>query len=241
MCKNSLGQPIGPIVANWAEPRHPDAPPLNGQYCKLEKLNSQDHAKDLFVANSRSKGGEIWTYLPYGPFAQIESYQEWIEEMSEKTDPLFYAVIDKKTQKALGVASYLRITPAAGSIEVGHINFSPALQRTVMATEAMYLMMRHVFVDLGYRRYEWKCNALNEGSKSAAKRLGFSYEGTFRQAGIVKGRNRDTAWFSILDTEWPVMELAFSRWLNESNFTSDGSQITNLSDFTQQVRQELAA
>ncbi|KKJ77741.1 hypothetical protein WH95_04655 [Kiloniella litopenaei] len=241
MCTNSLGQPIGPIVTNWTEPSHPTALELDGQYCKLEKLNPHCHAQDLFNANSESKEGEIWTYLPYGPFAKFESYQRWVEEMAAKTDPLFYAVIDKKTQKALGVASYLRITPVAGSIEVGHINFSPALQKTIIASEAMYLMMRYIFVELGYRRYEWKCNALNEGSKEAAKRLGFSYEGTFRQAGIVKGRNRDTAWFSILDTEWPVMEQAFSRWLAPDNFTGDGNQITSLSDIRNKIKQEQAA
>ncbi|KLN62281.1 hypothetical protein WH96_01800 [Kiloniella spongiae] len=241
MCTNSLGQPIGPIVKNWTEPKRPILMIMDGHYCKLEKLNPLRHTEDLFEANSLSKEDGIWAYLAYGPFDKLESYQEWVIDMAAKSDPLFYAIVDKKTDKALGVASYLRITPTAGSLEVGHINFSPALQKTVMATEAMYLMMRHVFVELGYRRYEWKCNALNEGSKIAAKRLGFTYEGTFRQAGVVKGRNRDTAWFSILDHEWPIMDQAFSRWLAKDNFTADSQQLTSLSDFVKEIRQEQAA
>ncbi len=241
MCKNSLGQPIGPIVQNWIEPQRPTFTKIEGRYCNLERLDSLRHAKDLFEANALSKNHEIWTYLPYGPFDELKSYQQWVIEMAAKDDPLFYAIIDQKTNKALGVASYLRVTPAAGSIEVGHINFSPALQKTAMATEAMYLMMHHVFVELGYRRFEWKCNALNEGSKTAAKRLGFTYEGTFRQAGVVKGRSRDTAWFSILDSEWPIMEQAFMRWLADENFTADQQQIASLSDFARAIRQEQAA
>ncbi|WP_120497721.1 GNAT family N-acetyltransferase [Kiloniella sp. EL199] len=240
MSKNSLGQPIGPIVQNWTEPQRPTFMMIAGRYCKIERLDPLRHTEDLFEANSLCKEDQIWTYLAYGPFDKLETYREWITDMSAKDDPLFYAIVDKKTNKALGVASYLRITPTAGSIEVGHINFSPALQKTVMATEAMYLMMHHVFVELGYRRYEWKCNALNEGSKVAAKRLGFTYEGTFRQSDIVKGRNRDTAWFSILDSEWPIMEQAFTRWLIEDNFTVGGKQITSLSDFAQEIWQEQA-
>ncbi|WP_085907329.1 GNAT family N-acetyltransferase [Kiloniella majae] len=241
MCKNSLGQPIGPIVQNWIEPQRPTFTTIDGLYCKLEKLDPLRHTEDLFEANTLSKDHQIWTYLPYGPFEKLENYREWVIDMAAKDDPLFYTIIDKKAGKALGVASYLRITPAAGSIEVGHINFSPVLQKTAMATEAMYLMMRHVFVELGYRRYEWKCNALNEGSKAAAKRLGFTYEGTFRQAGVIKGRSRDTAWFSILDSEWTIMEQAFARWLAKDNFKPDGQQVTSLTDFANDVRQEQAA
>jgi RimJ/RimL family protein N-acetyltransferase len=157
-----------------------------------------------------------------------------MEQTCRGVDPLFYAVVEKIEDRAVGVASYLRIDPANGSIEVGHINYSPLLQRTPAATEAMYLMMRHVF-DLGYRRYEWKCNALNAASRVAARRLGFSFEGVFRQAGVVKGRNRDTAWYAMIDKEWPALREAFLRWLDPSNFDEQGRQRARLSVLTAPV------
>ena len=146
-------------------------------------------------------------------------------------DPLFHAIIDSATGKAIGVASYLRIDPASGSIEVGHINYSPLLQRTPAATEAMYLMMQRVF-ELGYRRYEWKCDALNARSRAAAQRYGFSFEGVFRQATVYKGRNRDTAWYAAIDQEWPALQAAFLQWLDPANFDQDGRQRVRLADLT---------
>jgi RimJ/RimL family protein N-acetyltransferase len=172
-----------------------------------------------------------WTYLPYGPFATLEEYVGWLDAVTAAGDPMFHAVIDLATGKAAGVASFLRIDPIAGSIEVGHINYSPSLQRTIAATEAMYLMMKRAF-ELGYRRYEWKCNALNLASRAAAQRLGFSYEGVFRQARVDKGRNRDTAWYAAIDKEWPALDRAFRQWLDPSNFDQAGRQLTSLTALT---------
>jgi RimJ/RimL family protein N-acetyltransferase len=193
----------------------------------LERLNPPAHAEPIWTADQADVHGASWTYLPYGPFSDLADYQTWMAGYEGAEDPFFYAVI--AGGEPLGLASYLRIAPEAGSIEVGHLHFSPALQRTVAATEAMALMMAHVFDDLGYRRYEWKCNALNEASKCAAARLGFTYEGTFRQNGVYKGRNRDTAWFSILDHEWPAMKATFQAWLNPDNFDESGHQRQSLS------------
>ena len=168
-------------------------------------------------------------YLLHGPFDTLDKYYEWTEQICCSSDPLFYAIIDRATNKALGIASYLRIDPKIGSIEVGHISYSPLLQRTPIATEAMFLMMKHAFT-LGYRRYEWKCDALNAPSRSAAQRLGFSFEGIFRQATIVKGCNRDTAWFSVIDEEWPTLRDVYQRWLDPSNFDEAGKQRLRLSE-----------
>lgn len=223
---NPLGQPIGFPVPNWQARPIPQGTPLTGQYCSLVHLDMQ-HAADLFTAYVADQENRIWTYLPYGPFADLASFSTWLSKQAVSTDPLFYSVLDK-TGKAVGIASYLRIDPANGVIEVGHINFSPVLQRTQASTEAMYLMMRHVFDDLGYRRYEWKCNALNQPSCQTAKRLGFSFEGIFRQAAVVKERNRDTAWFSILDSEWPLLKQKFETWLAASNFDATGKQLKKL-------------
>jgi len=173
----------------------------------------------------------MWTYLPYGPFESPDGYRDWVTERSRDSDPLFLAIVDGATGLATGVASYLRIDSGNGSIEVGHLAYSPLLQRTPAATEAMYLMMRHAF-ELGYRRYEWKCNALNTPSRVAAQRLGFAYEGIFRQASVVHGRNRDTAWYAIIDSEWPALQAAYEQWLAPANFDSDGQQKTRLSELT---------
>jgi RimJ/RimL family protein N-acetyltransferase len=185
----------------------------------------------LFEANALDADGRNWTYLFVGPFPDFAEYRAWVESQCKSSDPLFYAVVDSALGRATGVASYLRIAPAAGSIEVGHINFSPLLQRTRAATEAMYLMMRHAF-ELGYRRYEWKCDSLNAPSRAAALRLGLSYEGIFRQAIVVKGRSRDTAWFAAIDQEWPELKNAFERWLDPENFDNEGRQRVSLSRWT---------
>ncbi|MFM2304437.1 MAG: hypothetical protein RLZZ135_1849 [Cyanobacteriota bacterium] len=225
---NILGQPIGFSLPNWQPPEFPSGEPMVGHFCCVEPLNLL-HAESLHTANLMDIDGRMWTYLPYGPFATLESYSDWVEQICHQRDPLFYAIIDKTTNKAIGVASYLRIVPEIGSIEVGHICYSPLLQRTPAATEAMFLMMKRSFA-LGYRRYEWKCNALNAPSCNAARRLGFSFEGVFRQATIVKGCNRDTAWFSIIDREWPALKNAFERWLDPINFDEVGKQRLRLSE-----------
>ena len=202
-----------------------------GRFCRLVPLDPDQHALELHAANMADAADAMWTYLPYGPFASLEIYRAWLHEQARGDDPLFYTILDNTTAKPLGLAAYLRILPASGSIEVGHLNYSPLLQRTPAATEAMFLMMQRAFA-LGYRRYEWKCDALNAKSRAAALRLGFSFEGVFRQATVYKGRNRDTAWFSILDREWPALEAAFRRWLEPSNFNERGAQRVRLSELT---------
>ena len=173
----------------------------------------------------------MFTYLAYGPFDSFDAYLTWLQGVSRTEDPLFFAIVDAASGKAAGVASYLRIDPASGSVEVGHIAYAPALQRTRAATEAMYLMMQRAFT-LGYRRYEWKCDALNEKSRAAAERLGLSYEGIFRQATVYKGRNRDTAWYAAIDSEWSALDAAFRRWLDPQNFDAEGRQRVRLGDLT---------
>jgi len=170
----------------------------------------------------------MWTYMPYGPFESEGQYLNWVESVTGQADPLFYAVVDAASEAATGVASYLRIQPEMGVIEVGHIAWSPILQQTRAATEAMYLLMKHVFDGLGFRRYEWKCDALNAASRRAAARLGFSFEGIVRQATVYKGRNRDTAWYSVIDTEWPAIRTEFESWLAPANFDSEGRQQESL-------------
>ncbi len=208
---------------------------MEGRYCRLEPIDADKHAADLHAANAEDGDGRIWTYLPYGPFATGADYRIWLEQTCLGDDPLFHAVIDGATGRAVGIASYLRIEPAVGVIEVGHINYAPPLQRTPAATEAMFLMMRRVFHELGYRRYEWKCDALNARSRTAAARLGFRFEGVFRQATIYKGRNRDTAWFAITDDDWPALEAHFERWLDPGNFDGGGNQRESLSSLTRDI------
>jgi RimJ/RimL family protein N-acetyltransferase len=228
---NELGQPVGVAVAGWKPPRPPARAVMEGRYCRLEPLATASHAEALYAANTLNADGGMWTYMAYGPFATFDSYRAWVEGASGGGDPLFFAIVDRATDQAVGVASYLRIDPANGCIEVGHLAYSPLLQRKPAATEAMYLLMEHAFA-LGYRRYEWKCNALNAPSRAAAQRLGMSYEGIFRQATVVKGRNRDTAWYSVIDTEWGVLKEAFRRWLAPANFDAQGRQQTALSELT---------
>lgn len=210
---------------------------MSGRFCRVEPLDPDRHAADLYNANALDTEGRNWTYLPYGPFDTFESYLGWLNECHRGSDPLFYAIVDAYTGKAVGVASYLRINPASGSIEVGHINYSPLLQRAPAATEAMYLMMKRAF-ELGYRRYEWKCDALNERSRVAAQRLGLSFEGVFRQATVYKGRNRDTAWYAAIDQEWPRLEKAFLRWLDPANVDGHGEQRVRLTDLTAPILEQ---
>ena len=228
---NALGQPVGWRVDGWTPPPYPPREPIVGRRCLLEPLDVGTHAAHLHAANLRDTDGGNWTYLSYGPFETLDAYITWMTGVVTVADPQFHAVVDLGSGKAVGVASYLRIDPSAGSIEVGHIHYSPLLQRTIAATEAMYLMMKRAF-DLGYRRYEWKCNALNAPSRAAAMRLGFSYEGIFRQARVDKERNRDTAWYAMVDKEWPALDIAFRRWLDPSNFDPHGRQRVALSTLT---------
>lgn len=224
---NEQGQPIGPAVENWQGCPLPEKVTLSGQYCDLVPVDPQAHQQELFDAFSQDKSGANWTYLFDEPINDYESFKSWVIKISQTKDPLFYCVIDKKISKPVGVASYLRIAPEMGSVEVGHIHFSSLLQKTPAATEAMFLMMKYAF-ELGYRRYEWKCDSLNAPSRNAALRLGFSFEGIFRQAVVYKGRSRDTAWFSIIDSEWSALEQRFERWLSPDNFDKHGGQKQSL-------------
>ncbi len=226
------GWRFGEPVPGWAPPPRPDWDLREGRYVRVARLDPARHGADLFAANRADDA--IWDYLPYGPFAGPAAYRGWLDGVAAKEDPRFHALIERESGRAGGVASYLRIDPAAGSIEVGHINLAPALQQSRAATEAMYLMMSWAF-EAGYRRYEWKCDALNRPSRRAAERLGFSYEGVFRQATVVKGRNRDTAWFAAIDKDWPALRDAFERWLDPSNFDAEGRQRVSLSALTRPI------
>ena len=225
---------FGEAVPNWTPPPWPDFPVLDGRFARLEALNAQIHAADLHRANEADDA--IWDYLPYGPFHSAATYHKWVRSVTEGArDPMFYAVRDKNSGRAQGVLSFLRIAPEAGSIEVGHINYARGLQRTPAATEAIFLLADWVF-GAGYRRFEWKCDALNLPSRRAAQRFGFSFEGVFRQAAVVKGRNRDTAWFAMIDKEWPALRSAYEAWLAPGNFDANGKQRERLGDMTRLVR-----
>ncbi len=228
MTHASSDRPLGPLLPNWTPPPRPARRDILGRYARLEPL-TPDHAPDFFAA---AKGHDwIWDYMPDGPFATQADYVDWSARAERSPDPHFFAIRDLETGKATGVASYLRIAPEAGSIEVGNICLTPALQRKRAATEAMASLMGWGF-DAGYRRYEWKCNALNAPSRRAALRFGFRYEGHFRRAVIVKGRSRDTSWFSIISDEWPALKAVYQQWLAPENFDDQGNQKTRLSQLT---------
>ena len=226
-------RPLGAALPHWQPPPAPAHALLLGQHARLEPLDAARHAPGLHAANMEDTAGQMWDYLPYGPFADAAAYSAWVQGHQASTDPLFFAIIDAAAtaSQASGVASYLRVNTNNGCIEIGHLAFAPRLQRTPAATEALFLMLDHAFA-LGYRRVEWKCNALNAASRSAALRLGFRYEGLFRQAAVVKGRNRDTAWYAMLDAEWPALRAAFVQWLGVANFDAQGGQRQALSDLT---------
>jgi len=204
---------------------------MEGRFCAVVPLDPERHAAQLFEAYCDDAEGGLWTYLPRQPPASLHEYKAWAEAACRIDDPLTHAIIDNASGAAVGTAAFMRIEPAVGVIEVGSITYSPRLQRRPAATEAMYLMMRRVFDDLGYRRYEWKCDSLNAPSRAAALRLGFRYEGLFRQATVNKGRNRDTTWFSVIDGEWPALRTAFEAWLDPANFGADGNQRRTLASF----------
>ena len=227
--RNQLGQPIGFAVPDWQPCEHPRGACMQGRLCRLVPVDPESHAGELYAAFAADREGRNWTYLPYGPFADEALFADWLQSTCLGDDPCFFTVIDAADGRAVGLASYLRIEAASGVIEVGHIHFSPRMQAAPISTEAMYLMMRQVFEVWGYRRYEWKCDALNQPSRAAAERLGFAFEGIFRQATMYKGRNRDTAWYAMIDSEWPAAKAAFESWLNAGNFDRDGRQKTSLS------------
>ncbi|MES1938080.1 GNAT family N-acetyltransferase [Salinisphaera hydrothermalis] len=227
---NAHGQPIGPALPNWQAPPQPAREPMAGRFCRLEPLSPTRHAATLYEQIAIDDDPSGWTYLGYGPFQSAAAYRAWVADVAAGDDPLFFAIVDAQDNQPIGVASYLRIDPPNGAIEVGHLHFTHRLRQTPAATEAMALMMRRAF-ELGYRRYEWKCDALNAPSRRAAARLGFQFEGVFRQAVVYNGRSRDTAWFSIIDREWPAIDSTLTAWLAPANFDAAGRQRQSLSAF----------
>lgn len=223
-----LGLPIGAPVPDWTPPPRPPRAPIEGRYARLEPIASA-HAQGLYAAYAEDRDHRMWTYLTVGPFETLDAYRAWVDAAVRSEDPLFFTVF--VDGRPLGTLSYLRVNPDAGSIEVGWITLSPALQRTRAATEIQYLLMRWAF-EAGYRRYEWKCHADNAGSRRAAQRFGFSYEGVHRQALVSKGRNRDTAWYACVDAEWPALKTAFETWLAPETFDAEGRQRRSLSELT---------
>ncbi len=228
--QNAHGQPIGPPVDGWSErPRKPRTP-LLGKFSRVEPINTERHAAQLFDAWSAAPDDRDWTYLFAERPASLDACKEYVAKLEATADPMHFAIVDLADETAVGTAALMRIDPAHGVIEVGSITYSPRLKQTRAGTEAMYLMMHHCFEDLGYRRYEWKLDNLNAPSHAAARRYGFTYEGLFRQAVVYKNRNRDTAWYSITDSEWPRIRAGFEAWLSDGNFDETGKQRRSLVD-----------
>jgi RimJ/RimL family protein N-acetyltransferase len=227
---NEFGQPIGWPAADWTVRARPPQSAMIGRFCRVEPLDIATHAEALFRAYQDDPEGRLTTYLFWDPFETREAFDAFLRSSCSGEDPFYHAVIDGTTGQAVGIASFMRIDPRMGVIEVGGIWYSPRLQRRPAATEAMALMMKRAFDELGYRRYEWKCDALNAPSRAAAARLGFQFEGIFRQAVVYKGRNRDTAWFAVTDRDWPVLRAGFERWLDPGNFDAAGLQRRSLAD-----------
>jgi RimJ/RimL family protein N-acetyltransferase len=229
MARKTEERPVGPIVDPLPPGSKPDMRPLHGRWMLLEPVSDARHARDLYQSFAGSDPqGDVWTYLAYGPWESFEQFEGWLKEREASRDPWFYAFIRRDTGKAAGMGSFMRCDAPNGVIEIGHIWMSPGLQKTREATEAIFLMIRHCFDDLGVRRLEWKCDSLNAPSRKAAERFGFAFEGIFRQHFIVKGRNRDTAWYAMLDKDWPRIRKAFEAWLRPDNFTAEGEQKAKL-------------
>lgn len=218
-----------PVADTGPAPR-PQRIPHEGRFVRLEPLDADAHIDDLWAVAGDPAADSTWDLLGYGPWSSREQYRRWLDESQASTDPLFFAIRTRATGRVVGVEALMRIAAEARSIEIGNIWFSPVLQRTAAATEAVYLLIRHALDDLGYRRMEWKCNAMNAPSRRAASRFGFTFEGIFYQHAIVKGRNRDTAWYSILDGEWPAIRANFDTWLAPENFGERGEQRLSLAD-----------
>lgn len=226
--ENHLSQPIGDPVPDWIGAKWPERQTLTGRYCSVAPLSAKRHAKALFEAFAQDQMQATWTYMHVGPFETFDAFEMLIADYEVAKDPHYYAILDEPGAP-VGIASLMRIKPDAGSIEVGGIAYALALQQTPAATEAMSLLMTYAFETLRYRRYEWKCDALNAPSRRAAERLGFQFEGIFRQALVYKGRNRDTAWFAITDQDWPKIKAAHDAWLSPDNFDAEGTQRQSLS------------
>lgn len=229
--KDRFGKPVGHPIENWTGCVFPPRIDMVGDHVIVSPLDVARDARQLFEANSKALDGARFTYLPTGPFDDFDAYKAWLDGMAANSDPMLHTIIDVATNMAVGVAAFMRIDTNNGVVEIGNINYAPALSKTPGGTEAMYLMMRRAFDELGYRRYEWKCDDQNAPSRAAATRYGFTYEGTFRNHMIYKGRNRDTAWFSITVEEWPAIKAAFESWLAPENFDADGKQRKRLEDF----------
>lgn len=225
---NEYQQPVGEPVIDWKPRERPARISIDGKHCRIEPLDAERHAADLFEAYGKAPDGADWTYLFVGPFTDFAAFRDYVTKAAASNDPLHYAVIDLANGKAVGTLALMRIEPVHGVIEVGSITFSPLLKQTRISTEVQYLLMRYVFEDLAYRRYEWKCDSLNAPSRKAAHRLGFEFEGIFRQAIVYKGRNRDTAWYAIIDADWSRIRQAFERWLADDNFDAGGKQRASL-------------
>jgi RimJ/RimL family protein N-acetyltransferase len=238
---NAHGQPIGLPLPDWTPRPRPARVTLDGSHCRLEPLDAQRHGAELYAAYAAAPDDRDWTYLAVGPFADEAGYLDYARGAAASEDPLHYAVIDRASGRAVGTLALMRIDPANGVIEIGSVTFSRALQRTPASTEAQYLLMRYAFDTLGYRRYEWKCDALNASSRKSALRLGFRFEGTFRQAVVYKGRSRDTAWFSITDRDWPAVAAAFAAWLAPAQRDDRGVQRLPLAALRAQLARERAA
>ena len=216
-------------LTDWQPRRRPGRVTLEGRFCRLEPLDPVRHGDRLFAASMAPGAGNRFRYLFESPQDRT-AFDGWLARAAASEDPMFFAVIDRSSDRCEGRQAFLRITPEHGVIEIGSILWGPAIARTRVATESLFLFARHAFEELGYRRFEWKCNARNEPSIRAARRFGFTYEGTFRQHMVVKGQNRDTAWFAITDTEWPALRRAFEQWLAPTNFDQPGRQKTRLED-----------
>ncbi|PTI24057.1 GNAT family N-acetyltransferase [Staphylococcus xylosus] len=225
---NEFNQPIGEKVDGVQVPILPNTLSIEGRYCRLEKLKPK-HGEGLYAHFGTVEDLPNWTYLPDEQPQDLEAFQVYLNKKVETKDPYFFAIIDKQTEQAVGIIALLRIDQSNGSIEVGHIHYANILKRTRIATEVQFLLARYVFETLSYRRYEWKCDALNKPSIKAAKRLGFKYEGVFRNHKVYKARNRDTCWLSIIDSEWPIYKQQYEKWLDEKNFDELGNQIHRLS------------
>lgn len=225
---NGFGQPVGPALAGWVPRTPPPRTPMVGRYAVVEPVSVERHAADLFSAYSEAPDGRDWTYLSIEAPREEVAFRAFITKLAGSEDRINHAIVDASTGRALGTAALMRIDPVNGVIEVGFIAFAPALKRTRVSTDAMYLLMRRAFDELGYRRYEWKCDSLNEASRAAALRYGFTFEGIFRKAIVYKGRSRDTAWYSITDDEWPRVKEGFEAWLDPANFDGAGRQRRSL-------------
>lgn len=238
-CVNEFGQQIGIPVPNWKGSRQPGRKVLQGKYCRVEPISAEKHGSDLFSAYSAADNWKDWTYLFSGPFDTEDEYCKYLRDLESISDPLHFAIIDKNIGKAVGTAALMRIDTANGVVEIGSICFSPSLQRTRAGTEFFLLVLKYVFEELGYRRFEWKCDSLNIRSRASAVRFGFTFEGIFRQAVVMHGRNRDTAWYSIIDRDFKKISTGLSLWLNEANFDANGYQRKPLRFFLEKLNSHL--